>query len=93
MSKQALSSLCLTIKALDLKVELKDYFLLSGINTSKTKPFCIITGVIALLAVVLTGSSFYVVKRRRQIEKDGNGKSQQIKLLSMEGETLDNFGL
>ncbi|KAJ8553979.1 hypothetical protein K7X08_024657 [Anisodus acutangulus] len=57
-------------------------------NTSKAKLISIIIGVIALLAVVLAGSSFYLVKRRRRTEKDGNEKSQDIQLLNMIGETL-----
>ncbi|PHT86140.1 Cysteine-rich receptor-like protein kinase 7 [Capsicum annuum] len=40
-----------------------------GRNISKAKHIRIVIGVISLLAVVLTGSSFYLVKRRRQTEK------------------------
>ncbi|OIT04815.1 putative cysteine-rich receptor-like protein kinase 20 [Nicotiana attenuata] len=59
-----------------------------GGNTSKTKLISIIIGVIALLAVVLAGTSFYLVKRRRRIAKDGDGSSQETQLLNMIEETL-----
>ncbi|KAH0703177.1 hypothetical protein KY285_017455 [Solanum tuberosum] len=61
-----------------------------GKNTSKTKLISIIIGVIlAILAVVLAGTCFYLVKRRRRIEKGRNEKSREIQLLDMIGETLD----
>ncbi|KAK4735148.1 hypothetical protein R3W88_009409 [Solanum pinnatisectum] len=60
-----------------------------GKSTSKTKPISIITGVIlAILAVGLSGTCFYHVKRRR-IEKEGNEGSQELQLLDIIGETLD----
>ncbi|KAH0686914.1 hypothetical protein KY290_018508 [Solanum tuberosum] len=61
-----------------------------GKNTSKTKLISIIVGVIlAILAVGLAGTCFYLVKRRRRIEKEGNEKSQELQLLDIIGETLD----
>ncbi|XP_009802722.1 cysteine-rich receptor-like protein kinase 25 isoform X2 [Nicotiana sylvestris] len=68
-----------------------------GGNTSKTKLISIIIGVIALLAVVLAGTSFYLVKRRRRIAKEGDESNQETQLLNMIEETLaedfsnDNF--
>ncbi|XP_059304085.1 cysteine-rich receptor-like protein kinase 15 [Lycium ferocissimum] len=53
-----------------------------GGNSSKTKLISIIIGVIALLAVVLSGTSFYLVKRRRQIEKEADESSQEIQFLN-----------
>ncbi|KAF3626838.1 Cysteine-rich receptor-like protein kinase 10 [Capsicum annuum] len=61
-----------------------------GRNISKAKHISIVIGVISLLAVVLTGSSFYLVKRRRRTEKEGNEKSQDIQLCNMTGEDFSN---
>ncbi|TMX05500.1 hypothetical protein EJD97_016991 [Solanum chilense] len=61
-----------------------------GKNTSKTKLISIITGVtLAILAVVLAGTWFYLLKRRRRMEKERNEKSQELQLLDIIGETLD----
>ncbi|PHT53747.1 G-type lectin S-receptor-like serine/threonine-protein kinase [Capsicum baccatum] len=61
-----------------------------GENTSKTKLISIIISVIALIAVVLAGACFHLVKTtRRRIEKEGGVKSQESQLLNMIGETLD----
>ncbi|MCD7451109.1 hypothetical protein HAX54_009557 [Datura stramonium] len=59
-----------------------------GGNTSKTKLISIIIGVIALLAVVLAGTSFYLVKRRRRIEKEADESSQEIQFLNTVVEAL-----
>lgn len=59
-----------------------------GRNTSKTKLISIIIGVIALLAVVLAGTSFYLVKRRRRIEREADESSQEIQFLNTVVETL-----
>ncbi|XP_009791095.1 cysteine-rich receptor-like protein kinase 15 isoform X2 [Nicotiana sylvestris] len=59
-----------------------------GGNTSKTELISIIIGVIALLAVVLAGTSFYHVKRRRRIAKEGDESNQETQLLNMIEETL-----
>ncbi|KAL3342750.1 hypothetical protein AABB24_026670 [Solanum stoloniferum] len=60
-----------------------------GKNTSKTKLISIIIGVIlAILAVGLSGTCFYLVKRRR-LEQEGNEESQELQLLDIIGETLD----
>ncbi|KAF3631487.1 Cysteine-rich receptor-like protein kinase 7 [Capsicum annuum] len=50
-----------------------------GRNISKAKHISIVIGVISLLAVVLTGSSFYLVKRRRRTEKDWKQRLHIIK--------------
>ncbi|KAM3381237.1 hypothetical protein P3S68_006810 [Capsicum galapagoense] len=61
-----------------------------GENTSKTKLISIIISFIALIAVVLAGACFHLVKTsRRRIEKEGGVKSQESQLLNMIGETLD----
>ncbi|KAH0703176.1 hypothetical protein KY285_017454 [Solanum tuberosum] len=61
-----------------------------GKNTSKTKLISIIIGVtLAILAVVLAGTCFYLLKRRRRIEKERNEKSQELQLLDIIGETFD----
>ncbi|PHT86144.1 hypothetical protein T459_08250 [Capsicum annuum] len=61
-----------------------------GENTSKTKLISIIISVIALIAVVLAGACFHLVKTTsRRIEKEGGVKSQESQLLNMIGETLD----
>ncbi|PHU16547.1 hypothetical protein BC332_17752 [Capsicum chinense] len=59
-----------------------------GKNTSKTKLISIIVGVIAPLAVVLAGTSFYLVKRRKLIEREADESRQEIQFLNTVLETL-----
>ncbi|XP_049396691.1 cysteine-rich receptor-like protein kinase 10 isoform X2 [Solanum stenotomum] len=44
---------------------------------------------LAILAVVLAGTCFYLVKRRRRTEKERSEKSRELQLLDIIGETLD----
>ncbi|KAM3319243.1 cysteine-rich receptor-like protein kinase 25 [Capsicum chacoense] len=57
-------------------------------NTSKTKLISIIVGVIAPLAVVLAGTSFYLVKRRKLMEREADESRQEIQFLNTVVETL-----
>ncbi|XP_059304078.1 cysteine-rich receptor-like protein kinase 44 [Lycium ferocissimum] len=59
-----------------------------GRTTSKTKLISIIIGIIALLAVLLAGSSFYLVKRRKRVAKEANESSQEIQFLNTVVEAL-----
>ncbi|PHT53746.1 hypothetical protein CQW23_08208 [Capsicum baccatum] len=59
-----------------------------GKNTSKTKLISIIVGVIAPLAVVLAGTSFYLVKRRKLMEREADESRQEIQFLNTVLETL-----
>ncbi|XP_049395313.1 putative cysteine-rich receptor-like protein kinase 9 isoform X3 [Solanum stenotomum] len=61
-----------------------------GEITWKTKLICMVTCVIALLAVVLAGSCIYL-KKRRTTERERRERRQLIKLLDMEGNLLDEF--
>ncbi|KAH0703174.1 cysteine-rich repeat secretory protein 38-like isoform X2 [Solanum tuberosum] len=63
-----------------------------GEITWRTKVICIVTGVIALLAVVLTGSCLYLKKRsRRRAERERRERRRLLQLLDMEGNLLGEF--
>nr|XP_004236317.2 putative cysteine-rich receptor-like protein kinase 9 [Solanum lycopersicum] len=63
-----------------------------GEITWNTKVICIVIGIIALLAVVLTGSCLYLKRRnRRRTERERMQRRRLIQLLDMEGNLLDEF--